>query len=482
MTQEPHDPSTNEADNQPQQPAWDNGAPTDDRSAPQWGQYTPPPTNYPPQGGQPNPQQGGQPYPQQGGQPYPQQGGQPYPQHGGQPFAQQPPQQPQWGQYAPGYAPGQPVGAPAGYQPPPGFRQYVAPPKPGVVPLRPLRVGEFLDGAFQAARANPKAIFGSALLFQLAGALLTIAVMVIGFSSLIPYLTDPAAIQSDEPSWAEFETLLTQLLTLLGVYAALGILQILAQLVLQGVLTIPVMRSTLNRKTSFGQMWRLAKPNIGSVIVVGLIFVAGYLVFAGVIGGAVFLFAITGEGRSGSEIVGIVFICLGIFLALIAVVIWLSIKFLFAPSVAITEGLGPIAALKRSWTLTNNNWWRILGINLLGGLIAGAVAQIISIPISLVTGLIPMAFTNSTPEEQITVQLVVFAITMLLSAVIAALTMAFTSAIMSLQYVDLRMRREGFDVTLLQLSEQKDDAGIPGYSASGQAGPGAAMNYEEPGV
>ena len=53
----------------------------------------------------------------------------------------------------------------SGYgQPPPGQwpRYGEAAPKPGVIPLRPLGVGEILDGAFASIRRNPKAILGLA--------------------------------------------------------------------------------------------------------------------------------------------------------------------------------------------------------------------------------------------------------------------------------------------------------------------------------
>src|SRR4051794_14144311 len=63
----------------------------------------------------------------------------------------------QWGQPAPpswGTPPppsGPPGWAPAGYGRPPT----------GIVPLRPLSVGEILDGAFQAVRANPRTMVGT---------------------------------------------------------------------------------------------------------------------------------------------------------------------------------------------------------------------------------------------------------------------------------------------------------------------------------
>src|SRR3984885_11885612 len=94
---------------------------------------------------------------QQGSSDGPQQpsfGQQPY---GQQPYGQQPyGQQPGYGQQPygqPGYGLPQYGGSPYGQWTPPA-------PKPGVIPLRPLSVGEILDGAFTAVRRNPKATLG----------------------------------------------------------------------------------------------------------------------------------------------------------------------------------------------------------------------------------------------------------------------------------------------------------------------------------
>src|SRR6516225_8193246 len=72
--------------------------------------------------------------------------------------------QPGYGQ--PGYGPG--TGQP-GWAPPP------AAPKPGVIPLRPIAVGEILDGAFTSIRRNPKATIGIAAIVLTVSAVITTA-------------------------------------------------------------------------------------------------------------------------------------------------------------------------------------------------------------------------------------------------------------------------------------------------------------------
>ena len=177
------------------------------------------------------------------------------------------PQQPQWGQYAqPGQQYGQPYAQPGFTNP--GFNNYVSPPKPGVIPLRPLGLGEILDGAFQAARRNGKAMFGSALIFQLATTAVTLLVMYLAFGqafgdllTLDPNVTpDSAALESMSGGLVSFSVSL--LLT--------SILAVVIQMILQGTLVIPVLRAVLNRKTTFTQMWRLVRPRIVSLLLLAL--------------------------------------------------------------------------------------------------------------------------------------------------------------------------------------------------------------------
>src|SRR3954454_11612465 len=85
----------------------------------------------------------------------------------------------------PGYGPPPPAGpssygpqptGPAGYGPPaapaPGWGGAAAARRPGIVPLRPLSVGEILDGAFRAIRTNPLTMVGvSAVVLAIASVL-----------------------------------------------------------------------------------------------------------------------------------------------------------------------------------------------------------------------------------------------------------------------------------------------------------------------
>src|SRR5918996_5880110 len=78
------------------------------------------------------------------------------------------PQQPGGGWSGP-YPPG---AYPPGQAPPPGWYGYgPPPPRPGIIPLRPLGLGDILDGTVKMIRSNPKATLGLSAIVGVVAAL-----------------------------------------------------------------------------------------------------------------------------------------------------------------------------------------------------------------------------------------------------------------------------------------------------------------------
>ncbi|MHA7306288.1 hypothetical protein ACX80E_13755 [Arthrobacter sp. TMN-49] len=406
---------------------------------PQWGQYAQPGPAQPPYG---QPRYGQSQYNQ------PQYPGQP-------PYGQQP----QWGQY------GQPGPQPGGYN------NYMAPPKPGVIPLRPLGVGEILDGAFQAARRNGKAMFGSALIFQLLTAAATLLVMFVTLGQFMTVITDSTFIV-DGTDQEAFESMVGPLVTFSVSILVTAFLSTLIQMVLQGALVVPVIRAVLNRKTSFGQMWRLTQPRIGSLLLLALLYAAAMLVAILVYTGIAVALVLGFGANSPGAAVG--FSVLAI-LPFVAVAVWIGTKVLLAPAAIIVENVGVFRSIQRSWTLTNGNWWRTFGTSLLAGVIAAVISGVITTPVSFIISMVMTMMTlDPTPEQMLTSTLISQSIAGLVGALVGAVTLAFQTGVMALIYVDLRMRRDGFDITLLKESESgKDDGGIPGAPAPAALVPGS---------
>lgn len=384
----------------------------------------------------------------------PTQGGQP-PQWG---------QGPQWGQPAPGWQ--QPAWGGPGL-PQPGPQQYLAPPKPGVIPLRPLGLGEILDGAFQTARRNGRAMFGSALLVQAISTVLTILVLaLIGGASLFALFADGTSGNQVPESVAA-----SLIVTLLGAGGVSVIVSVIGTMVMQGVLVIPVMRATVNRQTGFRQMWRLAKPRVWTLVLLALLYSVVAILMITLLGlTAVVLF------------LSISFISIPIsFLILLgfaAVAVWVGTKLILAPAAIVVEGHSVFSAIGRSWDLTGGNFWRTFGTYFLAQLIVGAISAVISVPVGLVIGLLSQVLNpNPKPSEAIAIAIITQLISYLVSALIGAVALAFQTGVLALLYVDLRMRKEGFDLALLKDLESTDAAaqdGIPGAPVNAAAPPPAS--------
>lgn len=76
------------------------------------------------------------------------------------------------------------------------------------------------------------------------------------------------------------------------------------------------------------------------------------------------------------------------FLALLAVMIFISVRMLMTSPVATAETLMPIAILKRSWRLTAGHWWRLFGFMMLFLLLVLVLLWAASTIVGIVGGLL----------------------------------------------------------------------------------------------
>jgi hypothetical protein len=123
-------------------------------------------------------------------------------------------------------------------------------------------------------------------------------------------------------------------------------------------------------------------------------------------------------------------------LALIIPGIWLFISWTVAVPALLTEGVKGRRALGRSFRLVRGFWWRTFAIVLVSLILAGIVEAAIT---GALTGLV---FTSDS-------DFVAVVATGLASLLAGALTTPFVAAVTIVLYVDLRVRKEGFDLALL---------------------------------
>ncbi|WP_223252917.1 hypothetical protein [Arthrobacter sp. AFG7.2] len=326
------------------------------------------------------------------------------------------------------------------------------------MPLRPLMFGEILDGSFQTIRRNAKAMLGASLLAQSLAAIL---------AAVLAAVTATSARSIE--AWAESASAAD--LTSLGLGFAVAIvlvsvLTLFIASVLQGAMVVPVARSVLNRPTGFRQMWGLVKPQVGALIrLAALLMAAALLAMLLPAAAAVALIA-------GMEGMGILLL-IPLFLGFLALYIWLYIKLMVAPAAVVVEELGALDGLRRSWDLTRANWWRILGITLAVGVMVGIISQVVMIPVSLLPPLVAnFVSPHGGSEQEIAVAVAIGMATAVLGALAGAVAYAFQTSVMALIYLDLRMRKDGLDISLLRMLESgADPDGIPGRrEATGRPG------------
>ena len=358
------------------------------------------------------------------------------------------------GYSAPGtYAPGgsyQPPAAPYGAYPAPGVPPqagWAPPPKPGLIPLQPLTLGTILGASFRVMRRNPRPTFGVSL--ALNGIVGIIALLVVGLVTALA--SGVASADPTDPTAAFSEALAGP--SSIATYVQSGLL-FFATAILQGIISMEVVRATLGEKLPFRTLWALTKGRIWPLIGWSLL---SSVVAAVAIGLVILLITLGALGIGGTN--GIVFaVITGLvaLLATIAVSLWISTKLSLVASSIVVERLGIFAAVRRSWTLTNRYFWRTLGIILLVAVMINIATSIITVPVGLIIG-ISAAVGN--PNMDVSAGASVNVWTSVASIVIAALvgsvTSIITAAVASLIYLDLRIRKEGLDLELIRFVEAR---------------------------
>ena len=192
---------------------------------------------------------------------------------------------------------------------------------------------------------------------------------------------------------------ITSLAPLIWVAVILVVVYIVAYALMEGALIHAVSEQSLGRTIGIGRAYRFAWRRMGAMI--------GAQILAGL---ALFGLCIT--------IIGIPF------------AIYFGVRWAFIVQAALLEGVGPRAALSRSSDWVMGDWWRVVGIMLVVGIIAGGIGFVLS----LTVGLIPYAGT--------------------MIASILPTPIAITAA--TLLYYDLRVRKQGYSLEVLTQELQQD--------------------------
>lgn len=330
---------------------------------------------------------------------------------------------------APAYPPpGAPIG-PAGTPPyQPRFGQLVAAHKPGVIPLRPLTLGDIYDGAFKTIRRSPGATVGAAVLVSSVAMLLPLLL-----GGLIVRLADVSVSMTETEDSAAFTGLLN------GTQYGGSLVQALGLIFVTGIVSLVVASATLGRRISLGEAWQGTHGKrwrlLGLSLFLSLVVLLMIAVYAALWIPVVLI------SDSPWPIVAWAVISIPLFLCAL-IFVWIRVVYLAVPPLML-EPVGIFRAIGRGWELTNRSFWRTLGISVLTYMVTQFAASIIVVPV-LIAGFIAGYAVSGTLGTFLFLGLMVVG-QVLASAFVAP----FSAGVTSLQYIDLRMRKEAYDVQLM---------------------------------
>jgi len=335
---------------------------------------------------------------------------------------------------------GQNSGAGSGYAYSGGAQPgWTPPPKPGLIPLRPLDLGTILGASFRVLRRNPKPTFGAALLIQ-GSVYLVLILAVAGVTFTGVSRVNSSTSQNTDQITAGA----TGLIVVASIIPAL--LAVIASAVLQGIIVLEVSSGAVGEKLTLRALWTRARGRIGALIGWAALVVLALTVVLGVIVVIIVLLVVS-LGTGG--VIAAVLIGFLASIGLAVVYVWLSTKLSLVASVLMIERLSIRESVARSWSLTEGYFWRTA--------IIGFVSQVASIPLSIVTQFATVLFD---PQGQkgsgVTVLLVVVGLlAVVIAVVIQSITSVVQSATTGLIYLDLRIRKEGLDLELVRYVEAK---------------------------
>jgi hypothetical protein len=325
---------------------------------------------------------------------------------------------------------GRPLPAPAYLRPPstPQAPMLMAH-KPGIVPLRPLQLGDILDGAIKAIRFNPKSMVGLSAI--------VLAVFLVPSAALGAFATHLSAtlLSSQGPAAQAF----------LGVPAMLlqYVCTTLAAAILSGLLVYAVGQAVLGHKPDIGATWRATRGRVRSLLALLLLCGLFTLVAAALLLAPGVLLLINHSVGAGLVMMFLGLVSLG------AVALAVSTKISLAAPAIVLEGHGVFIGLRRSFALTKGAFWRILGIRLLAGLIAGVIGSVLGLPFSI-AGTAIAAMSGQGGESG---QMITTFVSHLSALLTGTITTPFVAAVTGLLYIDRRMRLEALDVVLLRAAQ-----------------------------
>lgn len=285
--------------------------------------------------------------------------------------------------------------------------------------LRPLGVGDIVDRTIGIYRSAP-------VLFLVLAALPYIVLAIVSLVVNLAFVrTTPLTTLFDPANPASFASFTPEQLSGLATFG--GIIGVASLLVLsvQAAAIVDAMSTRyLGRPATLGGSLRAGLRASVRLILASIV---AFVAFVAVVALAIGVLTLVGSatGNPLPALVG----AIGVFVLIFYVIAsWLPL-----PAVVTLEGLGPIAALRRSWRLAGGARWRILGLLLL--------MLILQIILGLLFAFVFLGTIVTEGATKTVLQEVA-------NLAVNALWAPIQWGVFTILYYDLRVRKEAFDLQL----------------------------------
>lgn len=346
---------------------------------------------------------------------------------------------------APGAAQSEP--APSGptpaAQPGGGGPYWQAPAQPGIVPLRPLNLGDLFEATFRAVRTNPTVMFGfSVILLTLLSLLSIVLTWMAGGEKATTMLLDPQAAtqlegldQTTLIAQAIAEQTFSSLIT--SVTSGIG------GLILSGILAITVSEAVLGRVLGVDEAWRRLRPRLWPLLLTTLlttvVVIAPVALLVLVAVGIVTLLALD----SGVSATLVLVVVAAVILSVVLFIV-LNTRLVFAAVVSVLEETGARRAISRSWAITRGVFWRCFGRLFVIYAVVSVLTTVLSAGAGVVSGVLSVVVGNQ----------IAMSFATLAGGILSGLIVPISAAFTTLMYLDERIRRENLAPTLLAAAQQ----------------------------
>jgi len=311
-------------------------------------------------------------------------------------------------------------------------------PEPGLIPLRPLLVSDILRASFRALGRYPGALIGANLLMVLGGLIIlgVYSAATIPFAVHIVQSVPNAHDLSRNQDWSLVGLVGGGLLLLFLVWLTITAFSSVISALAAG-------RGSVGRPFRFGEAFGEIRAN-------GLRALRLYAVLASMLYvGPLLLVGLAFElpaALTGSRVLAALGIL--VWVPVGALSLFFAIRLRFAAPAFILERQTIRQTLSRVWFLSRDAWWRIFGITLLVGVIAGGISFILRIPLSLFS-VLAGGISGAAADDSGTVAGVIAYMLLIGTAFVVQIALQPLGQLTAcFLYIDQRIRKDSLDAAL----------------------------------